>query len=693
MPVCVSDNYFEADKNTRRGLKSGRDSNSTPSAAGHDAASEKYRSSLMSGRAVRVPALVLIRSSAGCGGDAGDEGDLPVAFKRPVYSGGQISGLPLIPLWDSRFGLAVRGANRAMVRVDGIPVCDEESQCFRDAAADNGGGDNGGGDDWFVGGADLTAGTVLSIECSRGIADGTGTDGTVPAIGRLAFVLQNIDVDLDVNAEEPAVGRRGLVAIIPERKGLARQEIVVKLGGVGLGNNSGGARISTGTAKLSLKPPSTSVDSGVLSDVSNTPPKSHKRGAGGSGGRTGLGRPKHDATEEEEDPNAPAKTSAMEVDVEDGAISYEAEDARNKVSVLFALIGGRNRCVYMYMCIYIYIYTCVMYVCVVLQPNCIFSHCYCILRIQHFPSLPPDDVKICCYCGADAVASLGDALCVCSTCRDEGRVAEDFDAADTDEEYTSVCKCGRSHTEDEAGSFWVQCDTTECNAWTLVTSRTECAGFSEENAEGRSFECVVCAEFCSDDDELPADDGDGDDLASAYPPRPPGLGSDDAAIVPDGAIPDAAAASVEVRNNDCIVAFWFCWTVFHVQLFSPIATLCLYMHQPAKVSYSPSKHDYKTRRRTTDRRSKRARKQIVYTEAADNSEHSPKPRAKKGQVSRPSSVESDDDDDDEYEIDPNLCPFCGETHSPSDPTAIAVKCERCPSTTWMLRRERPRQPF
>ena len=255
----------------------------------------------------------------------------------------------LLPAGD-RFALAVRGANRAMVRVDGIPVCDE--------AADNGGGDNGGDDDGFVGNADLTDGSVLSIECSSGIADGAGTDGAVPAIGRLAFVLQNIDVDLDVNTEEPVVGRRRLVAILPEREGLARQEIAVKLGGVGLGNNSGGARISTGTAKLSLKPPSTSVDSGVLSDVSNTPPKSHKRGAGGSGGRTGLGRPKHDATEEEEDPNAPAKTSAMEVDVEDGAISYEAEDARNKVSVLFALIGGRNRYIYIYIyiCIYIYIY-------------------------------------------------------------------------------------------------------------------------------------------------------------------------------------------------------------------------------------------------------------------------------------------------------------------------------------------------
>ena len=301
-------------------------------------------SSTMSGRTARVPALVLTRSSAGYGGEAGDEGDLPVAFEQPTYSGGLDGGLPLIPLWtddlaasasdsgtgtagcrlvgrsdlllayynecgclrragqcnsgrrlplcsacrnvelslatylsremirlwsagDSRFGLAVRGANRAMVRVDGIPVCDEESQCFRDAAADNGGGDNGGGDDWFVGGADLTAGTVLSIECSRGIADGTGTDGTVPAIGRLAFVLQNIDVDLDVNAEEPAVGRRGLVAIIPEREGLARQEIVVKLGGVGLGNNSGGARISTGAAKLSLKPPPTSGHDNIAVSV------------------------------------------------------------------------------------------------------------------------------------------------------------------------------------------------------------------------------------------------------------------------------------------------------------------------------------------------------------------------------------------------------------------------------------------
>ena len=148
---------------------------------------------------------------------------------------------------------------------------------------------------------------------------------------------------------------------------------------------------------------------------------------------------------------------------------------------------------------------------------------------------------------------MGDGLCVCSTCRDEGRVAEDFDVAGTDEEYmyTGVCKCGCSHEEEEADCFWVQCDTSECNAWTLVTSRPECAGFSEEDAEGQSFECTVCAQFCSDDDELPADDGDGGDndgdnvdkgadrkskrrrvtrsipsatpLASACPPRPPGL--------------------------------------------------------------------------------------------------------------------------------------------------------------------------
>jgi len=173
------------------------------------------------------------------------------------------------------------------------------------------------------------------------------------------------------------------------------------------------------------------------------------------------------------------------------------------------------------------------------------------LCIQYFPSLPPDDIKICCYCGADAVGSLGDGLCVCSTCRDEDRVAEDFDVADADEEYTGVCKCGCSHEEEETDAFWVQCDTFECNAWTLVTSRPECAGFSEEDAEDQSFECIVCTQFSSDDDELPADDGDGGDddgdnvdrgadrkskrrrvtrsvpsatpLASACPPRPPGL--------------------------------------------------------------------------------------------------------------------------------------------------------------------------
>ena len=283
----------------------------------------------MSGRTVRVPALVLTRLLAGYGREAEDEGDLPVPFERPNHRGGPDGGLPLIPLWeddlaasastsgtgtagcrsvgrrdlllayyngcgcllaagqcnsgrrlplcsacrnvelwgtkylsremirllpagDFRFALAVRGANRAMVRVDGIPVCDEESQRFRDAA-DCGGGDNGGDDDWFVGNADLTVGSVLSIECSRD-SDGAGTDGAVPAIGRLAFMLQNIDVDLDVNTEEPVAGRRRLVAIIPEREGLGWQEI--------------------GTAKLSLKPPSTSVGSGVLFDVSNTPPKS-----------------------------------------------------------------------------------------------------------------------------------------------------------------------------------------------------------------------------------------------------------------------------------------------------------------------------------------------------------------------------------------------------------------------------------
>ena len=57
-------------------------------------------SSTMSGRTARVPALVLTRSSAGCGGEAGDEGDLPVAFEQPTYSGGLDGGLPLIPLWE-----------------------------------------------------------------------------------------------------------------------------------------------------------------------------------------------------------------------------------------------------------------------------------------------------------------------------------------------------------------------------------------------------------------------------------------------------------------------------------------------------------------------------------------------------------------------------------------------------------------
>jgi len=81
------------------------------------------------------------------------------------------------------------------------------------------------------------------------------------------------------------------------------------------------------------------ADSDVSNQDINTPPKSRKRGAGGSGGRTGLGRPKHDDTEEEEDPNAPTKTSAMEVDVEDDAIASQVEGTRNEVSVLFALIG------------------------------------------------------------------------------------------------------------------------------------------------------------------------------------------------------------------------------------------------------------------------------------------------------------------------------------------------------------------
>jgi len=322
----------------------------------------------MSGRTVRVPALVLTRLSAGHGGEAEDEGDLPEAFERPNYSGGPDGGLPLIPLWeddlaasastsgtgtagcrsvgrrdlllayyngcgcllaagqcnsgrrlplcsacrnvelwgtkylsremirllpagDFCFALAVRGANRAMVRVDGIPVCDEESQRFRDAT-DCGGGDNGGDDDWFVGNADLTVGSVLSIECSRD-TDGAGTEGAVPAIGRLAFVLQNIDVDLDVNTEEPVAGRRRLVAIIPEREGLGRQEIVVKLGAHLPHEEEADAEVEASERRSSsrLRQQATAAINAIEEDTEN----------GGNSllnspalARTGLGLPKDD---------------------------------------------------------------------------------------------------------------------------------------------------------------------------------------------------------------------------------------------------------------------------------------------------------------------------------------------------------------------------------------------------------------
>jgi len=93
----------------------------------------------------------------------------------------------------TRFCLAVRGTNAALVRVDGIPVYDEESQCHRDAAF---GGGYGGGDDddGWVGNADLMVGSILSIECSRTAAAAAAADAEVPVIGRLAFVLKNIDV-------------------------------------------------------------------------------------------------------------------------------------------------------------------------------------------------------------------------------------------------------------------------------------------------------------------------------------------------------------------------------------------------------------------------------------------------------------------------------------------------------------------
>ena len=91
----------------------------------------------------------------------------------------------------SRFNLAVRGSNAAMVRVDGIPIFDEDSQYHRDAMGSCKDGDDDGG---WVGNADLMAGSVLSIECSPSAAN---AEGAVPVIGRLAFVLQNIDVTIE----------------------------------------------------------------------------------------------------------------------------------------------------------------------------------------------------------------------------------------------------------------------------------------------------------------------------------------------------------------------------------------------------------------------------------------------------------------------------------------------------------------
>ena len=93
----------------------------------------------------------------------------------------------------TRFSLAVRGSNARMVRVDGIPIFDEDSQHHRDAMASCNDDDNGGGDGW-VGNADLMAGSILSIECSPSAAN---AEGAVPAIGRLAFVLRNIDVAIE----------------------------------------------------------------------------------------------------------------------------------------------------------------------------------------------------------------------------------------------------------------------------------------------------------------------------------------------------------------------------------------------------------------------------------------------------------------------------------------------------------------
>ena len=95
----------------------------------------------------------------------------------------------------TRFGLAVRGPNAAMVRVDGIPIFDEDSQHYRDAMVPCKDGDgDGNGDNGWVGNADLMAGSVLSIECSPSAAN---AEGAVPVIGRLAFVLINIDVAIE----------------------------------------------------------------------------------------------------------------------------------------------------------------------------------------------------------------------------------------------------------------------------------------------------------------------------------------------------------------------------------------------------------------------------------------------------------------------------------------------------------------